>query len=193
MPRSNELPEGRAMPAGWLPRAAFAAAIGLTINSTFILEACGLTSFAAWLRVGAIALYLAMGMTREGRTFLGNWLRVGLVMILAGFIAEALLPQVRVGALHIVFISGFGFIVITVAIRVVFGHGGYTHLFTRRLPFFIVVAVLIHLAMISRYVAEIAPAARGIHLVGAAVCWLVAAGLWAAKVLPKARHIERED
>ncbi|MBA3387629.1 MAG: hypothetical protein H0T95_13635 [Chthoniobacterales bacterium] len=108
------------MPAGSLPRAAFAAAIGLTINSTFILEACGLTSFAAWLRVGAIALYLAMGMTREGRTFLGNWLRVGLVMILAGFIAEALLPQVGVGALHIVFISGFGFIVITVAIRVVF-------------------------------------------------------------------------
>ncbi len=65
--------EGRAMPAGSLPRATFAAAIGLTIDSTFILEAWGLTSFAAWLRVG-------------------------LVMILAGFIAEALLPLVRVSA-----------------------------------------------------------------------------------------------
>ncbi|MBA3961586.1 MAG: NnrS family protein [Chthoniobacterales bacterium] len=187
IPRSDELRESRTLPRGWMPRAAFAAAVGLTIDGSFLLETFGVDTLAAWLRVAVIALYLSIRMPRQGRSFLGDCLRLGVVALVLGLIAETLWPQYRIGALHIVFITGFSFIVLTVAIRVVFGHSGNAHLFQKRLPFFIVVAILLLLAMLSRYVADLAANARGIHLVAAASFWIAAAVVWATKVLPKVR------
>ena len=185
--RTDDLPESRTLPRGWMFRAAFAAAIGLTIDGTFVIETFGSTTLAAWLRVAAIALYLSTRIPRRGRSFLGDCLRLGVVAVVLGIVAEAVWPQYRVGALHLVFITGFSFIVLTVAIRVVFGHSGNAHLFQKRLPFFTIVAILLFLAMLSRYVADLAANARGIHLVAAASFWIAAAIVWAAKVLPKVR------
>jgi uncharacterized protein involved in response to NO len=191
--RSDALPESRVLPPGWLPRAAFALTIGLTIDATFVVETFGWSTAAGWLRAGAVLLYLAMRMPRRGRSFLGDCLRAGLAGVVAGLAAEALRPQYRIGALHILFIGGFSFIVLTVAIRVIFGHSGNSHLFKKRLPFFIVVAVFIFLAMLSRYVADLAPKARNVHLVAAALFWIAAVVLWMVKVLPKVAIADREE
>jgi hypothetical protein len=185
VPRLDDLPESRTLPPGWITRAAFAATIGLIVDGTFVAEAFGLAAIARWLRFGAVLVYLVTRMPLRGRSFLGDCLRAGIVAVAAGIGIEALWPQYRIGALHIVFISGFSFIVLTVAIRVVFGHSGNAHLFRKSLPFFIGVGVLIFLSMLSRYVAELAPKARSIHLVAAAICWLIAALLWMVKVIPK--------
>ena len=101
--------------------------------------------------------------------------------------------QYRVGALHILFISAFSFIALTVAIRVVFGHSGRMDLLRKPLPFFIAVGTLIFLAMLSRYVADLAPKARTMHLVAAAVCWLLAALIWTVCVIPKVTIAEAEE
>ena len=183
--RADALPESRVLPPGWLPRAAFAVTIGLTIDATFVAETFSWSTPAAWLRVGAVLVYVALRTPRRGRSFLGDCMRAGLAAIVIGLAVEALWPQYRIGALHILFISGFSFIVLTVSIRVIFGHSGNAHLFEKRLPFFIVAGVLIFLAMISRYVADIAPAARTIHLVAAALFWIGAMLIWMVKVLPK--------
>ena len=55
----------------------------------------------------------------------------------------------------------------------------------RRLPFFIIASVLLFLAMISRFTADLAPRARAMHIGGAAVCWLLGTLVWSIKVLPK--------
>ncbi len=191
--RADDLPESRALPPGWLPRAAFALAIGLTIDATFVAEAFGWATFAAWLRAGAVLVYLALRTPWRGRSFLGNCLRAGLAAVVIGLAVEAIWPQYRIGALHILFISGFSFIVLTVSIRVIFGHSGNAHLFEKRLPFFIVAGVLIFLAVISRYVADIAAAARIIHLVAAALFWIAALLIWMVKVLPKVTIAERDE
>ncbi len=188
IPRTDELPEGRALPAEWIRRAAFAAAIGLTIDATFIAEVFGHAAPARWLRICAIFFYLLARLPRRGRSFLGDCLRASVIAIVTGMIVEALWPQYYVGALHIIFITGFGFIVMTVAIRVVFGHGGYSHLFRKPLPFFLITAILLFLAMLSRYIADLAAPARTMHLVAGALCWIVAATLWMLKVLPKVRQ-----
>jgi hypothetical protein len=120
-------------------------------------------------------------------------MRAGLAAIVIGIAVEALWPQSRIGALHILFISGFSFIALTVSIRVIFGHSGNAHLFERRLPFFIIASVLIFLAMISRYVADIAPAARTVHLVAAALFWIGALLIWIVRVLPKVAVAEAEN
>lgn len=177
--------ESRTLPPGWLSRAAFAAGIGVIVDFTLVAEAFSGSAIARWVRLSAVMAYLIARMPRRGRSFLGDCLRVGIAAVVAGMGVEALWPQYRIGALHIVFISGFSFIVLTVAIRVVFGHSGNAHLFRRRLAFFVIVAALFFFATLSRYVAELAPKARTIHLVAAAICWLVAALIWMVKVIPK--------
>lgn len=187
-----DLPESRALPPGWKRRAVFAAGIGLIVDLTFVLEAFRLTLFAPWLRFGAILIYLLATMQSAGRSFLADSLRVGIGAIIIGIGCEALWPLSRVGALHIIFISGFGFIAMTVGIRVVFGHSGNSNLFRKPLPFFVIVGTLVFLAAFSRYVADIAPAARVVHLMAAAIFWLIAALIWAIKVLPKVVIVEPE-
>ena len=193
LPSVDELPESRALPPGWIAQAIFAAAIGLIVDLTFIAESIGVTAIAGWVRLGTILVYLIARMPRHGRTFLGDCLRAGIAAVVVGIGVEALWPQYRIGALHIVFVSGFSFIVLTVAIRVVFGHSGNAHLFRKRLPFFIVVGALIFLAMLSRYVADLAPRARTVHLIAAAIFWLIAVLIWMGKVIPKVAIADLEE
>jgi len=187
-----DLPESRAFPPGWFGQAAFPALVGVTIIASFFLEAFGQPAIGGWLRAAAIVSYLAARLPFRGRTFLANCLRAAILSIAAGFIVLALFPVYRLAALHIVFITGFNFIVFTVAIRVVFGHSGHADLFQSRLWFFIITIVFLFLAMASRVSADLAPKVRILHLVVAAVCWLVAALIWAIRVLPKVAVTEPE-
>ena len=191
--QSNDLPESPKLPPGWIPQAAFAALLGLIIDGTFVVEACGAVALAGWLRFGAIMIYLVMRMPHRGRSFLGNCLRAGVAAIPIGLAVELLWPQYRIGALHILFISAFSFVALTVAIRVVFGHSGRMDLLQKPLPFFIVAGALIFLTTLSRYVADVAPRARTMHLVAAAACWLLAALIWAVRVIPKVAIVEPEE
>jgi uncharacterized protein involved in response to NO len=190
--QSNDLPESRKLPPGWIPQAAFAALLGLIIDGTFVVEACGAVAVAGWLRFGAVMIYLITRMPHGGRSFLGNCLRAGIAAIPIGLAVELLWPQYRIGALHILFISAFSFVALTVAIRVVFGHSGCMDLLQKPLPFFIVAGALIFLTTLSRYVADVAPRARTIHLVAAATCWLLAALIWTVRVTPKVTIVEPE-
>lgn len=192
-PPEKDLPESRALPPGWIRQAAFAAAIGLTVDGTFIVDVFANNPVTGWLRFAAVLFYLGVKMPRQGRSFLGDYLRAGLAMIVLGTLLEQLWPLFRVGALHIMFVSGFGFIVLTVAIRVAFGHSGRGDLMRAPLPFFRIAGVFIFLAALSRYVAELAPSARTIHLVAAAICWLLATVIWIVFVIPKVKIFEAES
>ncbi len=180
-----DLPESRAFPPGWFRRAGFAALIGVVIIASFLIDIFNLPRMAGCVRLGAIAIYLVVRMPFRGRNFLASCLRAGLISILVGLVVAALLPNYRIGALHVVFITGFSFMVFTVAIRVIFGHSGNAVLFQKRMPFLIISGLLLVIAMLSRATADFAPRARVIHLVAAAICWLLASLIWMAKVLPK--------
>lgn len=189
LPSSN-LPESREFPAEWKRQAAFNAFIGVVIVVSFLLESLGPFRAAGWIRVGAIAGYLALRMPWRGRTFLADYLRLSLLFVLTGFIAIAAWPGYRVGELHIIFITGFNLIVFTVATRVVLGHAGQLARLQTRLWFFVITSALLFLAMVSRVTADLSPRARTIHLVAAAICWLAGALLWFVKVIPKIRIVE---
>lgn len=128
LPRPD-LPESRAIPPGWFAQAAVAATIGMVIAGSFLLEIFGFGEIGAWMRAAAIVIYLATKMPFRGRSFLADCLRSGIIWIAIGFTVVAFFPDYyRVGALHIVFITGFTLVAFTVAIRVVFGHSGRTDL-----------------------------------------------------------------
>jgi uncharacterized protein involved in response to NO len=189
---SSDLPESRAFSRGWKRQAAFNAVIGITIVASFFFESAGLSPFPAWIRVAAIAFYLAARMPWGGRTFLADYLRTGLLFILAGFTMIALWPNYRVGSLHTIFVTGFNLIVFTVATRVVLGHSGNLDRLKTRMWFFIAMSALLFLAMVSRVTADLSSRARIIHLLAAAICWLAASLLWMIKVIPKVTITEEE-
>ncbi len=128
-----------------------------------------------------------------GTDFSGGLFAHRLLFILAGFTATALFPNYRIGELHIVFITGFNLIVFTVATRVVLGHSGNLDRLKTRLWFFIATSALLFLAMASRVTADLAPRARVVHLLAAAICWLAASLLWMAKIIPKIAITEPEN
>lgn len=189
LPSSN-LPESRVFTPEWKRRSAFNALIGIAIVASFFLESVAPSRAASWLRVAAIAVYLALRTPWRGRTFLANYLRISLLFIFAGFMTIALWPGYRIGELHIVFVTGFNLIVFTVATRVVLGHAGQLARLQTRLWFFIIMSALLFLAMVSRVTADLAPRARTIHLLAAAICWLIGSAIWIAKVIPKIRIVE---
>jgi hypothetical protein len=76
---------------------------------------------------------------------------------------------------------------------VVFGHSGDTERFERRLLPLVFTGILLGLAAISRLTADLAPLAREIHLLAAALCWLAAAFTWMIYVLPKVTVVESEE
>ena len=78
----------------------------------------------------------------------------------------------------------------TVATRVVLGHAAQLDRLQTRLWFFIIMTAFLFLAMVSRVTADLAPRARIIHLLAAAICWLGGALLWFARVIPKVRIVE---
>ena len=87
-------------------------------------------------------------------------------------------------------LSGLFLLALFPIYRVVFGHGGRADLLLKRLPFFVVVGALIFFAAISRYVADLAPKARIVHLVAAAVCWIIAVLIWIVRVIPKVTIVQ---
>ncbi len=188
-----DLPESRAFPPAWKRQAAFAALIGALIIASFFVDIFSWPRTAGWIRLGAVAFYVTARMPFCGRTFLADSLRGGLLAILAGLTLVALAPVYRIAAFHVVFITGFNLVIYTVAIRVVFGHSGNLAQLQKRLWFFIITMGLLFLAMTSRFTADLAPAARVVHLLSAALCWLAASLIWMLKVVPKIALIEPND
>ena len=187
-----DLPESRALPPGWTQQATFAALIGIAIVVSFWIDTCNFPRIGGWIRVAAITIYIARQLPFRGRTFLASSLRAATLSILAGFTAIAVLPIYRVGALHIVFITGFNFVAFTVAIRVVYVHSGNLQRLQKPQWFFIATIALLFLAMISRFAADLAPRMRIAHLTGAAICWLAAVFIWIVRVIPKVAIVEPE-
>ena len=172
---------------------AVAGFIGIVIIVSFWIDILNFPRIGGWIRVAAMAFYIATRLPFRGRTFLADCLRAALMSILIGLSVIALMPIYRVAALHIVFITGFNFIAFTVAIRVVFGHSGNLQRLQKRLWFFIATTALLFLATISRFAADFAARTRVAHLLGAAICWLLAALVWIPSVIPKVARTDAQE
>ncbi len=173
----------------WRRRAALAALSGLAIWSSFGIEPVGWTRSAALLR-GLTTLFYLVGQGHllekpVERPFLARCFQLGAILLVIGLLLPAVLPSYRVANLHLVFIGGFSLILFTVSTRVILGHSGHSHLFQRRLGFLVTALALLVLAMLTRVSADLFPAERNSHLVYAALIWLLAAGVWAAVLVPK--------
>jgi len=187
-----DLPESRALPPAWKRRAGFGTVLGLAVVVSFLIDAVKPSPIVSGLRAIVVAIYIFTAIPFTGHSGMANGLRAGLLMIVAALTGLIFWPIWRVGWFHLLFIAGFNLIAMSVATRVVFGHSGQLARLQKRRWFFAVSAILIVLAALSRLAAEISPSSRTLHLVGAAICWLVAVAIWTAVVIPKVGIAEAE-
>jgi len=196
LPSRQAFPESLRPPPGWWPCAAFAGLCGMVVLTSFGLEAAGLFRAGYGLRALAILVYffreVPIHRTEFSRGSLAWSLWAALLAFPVGYLAMAILPERQSTLVHIVFITGFSLLTLTVASRVVLGHGGRSHLFAACLKSIISMELLFFLAMATRVVADWLPESRYEYYSYAALSWIAAAGVWAVAILPGVRQVDEE-
>lgn len=195
LPGRQSFPESLQPPPGWWPRALFALACGALVFASFALEIVGAVAAGHLLRAGAVLLYFWREVPAHKAKFntgtLAGALRLALLAIPIGLLATVVVPmQHRIGLLHLVFITGFGLLTLTVATRVIFGHCGQSHRFKERLPSVRIMAACFIAALALRIRGEFALPERFTLYAIAAVIWIAGLLVWAVRILP---HVRKPD
>jgi uncharacterized protein involved in response to NO len=189
LPNAHDFPESITLPPGWMKKALVATAVGAIIVTSFVLEAAGYVRFGHAMRVLTAAAYLLhevpiYRIKTKGRS-LAMGLQAGFAMLLLGILAVALSPVHRVALLHFTLMGGFGFIALTVATRVIFGHSGNQALLSAKHWWFTVAIVLMSTGMATRISGDFWPKILATHYTYGALLWAAGLVLWAIYVLPK--------
>jgi uncharacterized protein involved in response to NO len=164
------------------------AALGLAIGATFALEQIGYLQVAPLLRAALVAAGLAFGggawrpPAKPGLHRRLVWASVWLMPL--GLVGAGLWPDLRVAALHVLFIGGFSLMGFGVATHVSLSHLDLERLALGSPPAVRVLGVTIVLAMIARVAADLSNTYFD-HVGWAAALWLVGSGAWLAFLGPK--------
>lgn len=194
MPNRQDFPESKQLPAGWIPRAIFAASCGALVLGSFALEAGGHARSGFALRAFAVLLYfyreLPIHEAKFNQGALALAMRISLLSIPLGYALMAIWPERQAAFIHVVFISGFSLLTFTVASRVILGHSGQSHLFRGKLKSVYALLGLLILAMATRVSADWLPDIRLSHLGYAAVVWMLGVVIWGGYLF---RFLATED
>lgn len=176
----------------WRNKALEATAVGLLIITTYGIEVQGHSVAMSWTRFIICAAWLSVECSWLTSIFISRGImplaiRLGIVCLLSAFIAAALVQSQRIAMDHILYISGFGLITMTVATRVIFGHSGQGEQFQKWVKSFCVCVALLLLGMATRVSADFLPDHRSSHHIYAAICWIVVSIIWGIAILPSVR------
>lgn len=195
MPSAHDLPESKTLTRTWKSKAGLALLAGALVIASFFLEAWGHHRLAHGLRFGIVAGYLAgelpfrrMAITNAA----GRCLLTALAGVCLGFLAVTVLPEFRVGLLHLTLVGGFAVLTFVVATRVVFGHSGNLDRMKQRNRWLYVSVGLMLLGMATRISGDFLPRILATHYSYGAVCWIAGVLVWAIVVLPKTLRADPE-
>ena len=193
---AHDFPEMTRPSAEWLRKATFALVIGLIVIGTFVWEAKGEFRWSHGLRFAACLVYLGLefpfAKAPKFGSALGASLRLAFATLLAGFLTVALFPEHRVGLLHLTLVGGFAVITFVVATRVVFGHSGNLDRLKKGNWWLIIAVGMMLFGMATRISGDFWPRIMASHYNYGALMWAAGVFLWAIKVLPKVRFLEKE-
>jgi uncharacterized protein involved in response to NO len=193
---THDFPESTRPSGLWIRKALLAFVTGSVVIASFVLEAKGDFRWAHGIRFAACLVYLGLefpfARAPKFSTALGASLRLAFAILLAGFLTVAVFPEYRVGLLHLTLVGGFAVITFVVATRVVFGHSGNLQRLKSGNWWLIVSVGMMLFAMATRISGDFWPKIMASHYNYGALLWAAGVFLWAWKVLPKVRWIEKE-
>ena len=186
---SHDFPETLVPNRSWVAKAALAFSAGILVIFSWVLEAASHFHSAYAVRFGVVLAYLLLELPwRSGpdatHSF-GAFIRTAFAGIVGGFLAIAVLPEYRVGLLHITLMGGFALITFVVATRVVFGHSGKISALRKPTRWIWVLPGLMLLAMATRVSGDLWPAIMRTHYIYGGLLWIITVLAWAVLVLPK--------
>lgn len=186
LPHPPPFPDSAVADANWIRQASAIAAAGVIILISFFLEAAGYLKLATILRFTS-SLYLLRDIFKGGKNLgtLALALRYAIILMLAGLLLPLFLPTHRIAAFHVVAVGGFGLITFLVATRVMFGHSGIGEALKQPAPFIAIMTVLTTIALVLRFTADYQPLLKLHWIAAGAICWIAAALVWGARVVPR--------
>lgn len=197
LPNRQAFPESRTPPPGWNRRAAFAAACGLAVLFSFVMEAMGAFRTAFLLRGLSIALFFIVEVPAFRQSgpvgSLATAGRVVLVSIPAGYLLMAVWPLYQTSLAHVVFITGFSLLTFSVAGWVTLGHTGQSRFFKSPIRSIRLLLAFLILAMVTRVTADWMPDIRLTHYAYASMAWLAGAFVWAWRFLPRVQKADEAE
>ena len=164
------------------------ALLGLALAATMVMEALGSLRAAPMLRAAIVTSGLVLGggaarlPKKPGWHRYLVWLAVWLMPV--GLVGAGFAPDLRVAALHVLFIGGFSLMGFGVATHVALSHLDMERLALGRPPAVAAVGVFMMLAMLARVGADFTHSYFD-HLGWAAAMWIVAATVWLAVLGPR--------
>ena len=164
------------------------AAVGVAIFASLVLEAAGSVRGGPLLRGAVVALGLGVGggaWRPPGKPGLHRrlvWTSVWLMPL--GLVGAGLYPDLRIAALHVLFIGGFSLMGFGVATHVSLSHLDLTTLALGAPRAVAVLGSTVLVAMLARVAADVSDSYFQ-HLGWAAALWLVGSGAWLAFLGPK--------
>lgn len=175
-----------------------AVAVASAVLGSFAWEALGHAGPASALRAAAAGAYLFWEVpwrrqpSSEPRGTLARGLFWALGCGWTGIAMAGSFPAWRIGLSHLLYIGGFGLLMLIIASRVVCGHSGQISVFSHRsrLPQALVFASL--LAATTRASADIWPKIARSHHIYAAILWSLVAILWLSWHRPRFMHKDPE-
>jgi len=170
------------------------AGLGLTILTSLILEAAGWVRLGPLLRAAVVAGGLGIGggaWRAPGKPGLHRrlaWLAVWMMPL--GLVGAGLFPDLRIAALHVLFIGGFSLMGFTVATHVSLTHLDLEELALGRPRAVAVLGFTVLLAMLARVAADLSHTYFD-HLGWAAGLWLAGSAVWLAFLGPRLLGLRR--
>ncbi|MDA0349620.1 MAG: NnrS family protein [Verrucomicrobia bacterium] len=181
----------------WNARACFGFIIGLLLFGTYITQAAGVSTLAPMIRSLIVTLYLhsQVSVFQRGSSTgsLSLMLRMAVAFLLLGIFVSGVTDVFQVAMKHVIFISGYGMLILAIATRVTWGHSGNLHLTLGKRTSLRIILGIVLLAMTTRIVADLIPAIRVSHHVYAAISWLIATVVWSWAVLRYVRQMDAEE
>jgi uncharacterized protein involved in response to NO len=179
---------GVARPGQRGPRRALYIPLAAVLIAAMVVEALGRPDEAAWLRVvpATVMGLLVWKLFRlPGRRDALSWsIWSAGWFVLLGLWTAAVVPARAILGYHIVFLGGFGLLILGIATRVVVSHGSHPVDDEKRvLRRGVVVAVA--LALSARIGAEFAPASMNLHYALSGLLWIVGWVLWGTGAMPR--------
>jgi hypothetical protein len=172
---------GVARPGERGPRRALYLPLAAVLIAAMVMEGRGRPEAGAWLRVvpATVMGFLVWKLFRlPGRRDALSWSiwSAGWFVVLGVWIA-AVLPARAILGYHIVFLGGFGLLILGIATRVVVTHGAHP-VEQERIVLRRGVVILVALALLARVGAEFAPASMNLHFALSALLWISAWVWW---------------
>ncbi len=175
-------PKSPACSPDWIRRALFMVCCGVLLLLSFFLEAVGFVRYGYAMRsVVTIGCLLSEVPLHRARRLPGSipWaLALASVSIMAGLLVITVFPLRQMTYLHVVFISGYGLLILNISARVLLGHSGNGTLIYARSTASKWITGLVLLAMATRVSADLLPEMQLTHYAYAAITWVVVIALW---------------